>query len=103
MTDKANTVRDLGERGLIRWFQDLITPFDEALLSGMEDAVAVPWDGNALVVNSDMLVASTDVLPGMTPAEISKMYKPNASHEKNFWNIRLLVTRAAINIPARTR
>lgn len=70
MTDKANTVRDLGERGLIRWFQDLITPFDEALLSGMEDAVAVPWDGNALVVNTDMLVASTDVLPGMTPAEI---------------------------------
>ncbi|MFX1300335.1 MAG: thiamine-phosphate kinase [Promethearchaeota archaeon] len=70
MIKKANTVRNLGERGLIRWFKDLITPFDGALLSGIEDAVAVPWNGNALVVNSDMLVASTDVLPGMTPAEI---------------------------------
>lgn len=70
MTDKANTVCDLGERGLIRWFQDLITPYDEALLSGMEDAVAVPWDGYALVVNSDMLVGSTDVLPGMTASQI---------------------------------
>jgi thiamine-monophosphate kinase len=70
MTEKANTVRNLGERGLIRWFQDLITPYDEALLSGMEDAVAVSWDENALVVNSDMLVASTDVLAGMTASEI---------------------------------
>jgi len=71
MSKKANTLRNLGERGLIRWFQDLITPFDKALLSGMEDAVAVPLNGDALVVNSDMLVGSTDVLPGMTPSEIA--------------------------------
>lgn len=71
MTKKANTVCDLGERGLIRWFQDLITPYEKALLSGMEDAVAVPFDGDALVVNSDMLVASTDVLPGMTAGDIA--------------------------------
>jgi thiamine-monophosphate kinase len=71
MSKKANTLRDVGERGLIRWFQDLITPYDDALLSGMEDAVAVPFDGDALVVNSDMLVESTDVLPGMTADEIS--------------------------------
>ena len=71
MSKKANTLRDLGERGLIRWFQDLITPFDKALLNGMEDAVAVPLNGDALVVNSDMLVESTDVLPGMTASEIA--------------------------------
>ncbi len=71
MSKKANTLRDLGERGLIRWFQDLITPYDKALLPGLEDAVAVPLNGDALVVNSDMLVESTDVLPGMTASEIA--------------------------------
>ncbi len=71
MSKKHTTLRELGERGLIRWFQDLITPYDEALLSGMEDAVAVPLNGVALVVNSDMLVESTDVLPGMTASEIA--------------------------------
>jgi thiamine-monophosphate kinase len=71
MSKKANTLRDLGERGIIRWFQDLITPYEGALLSGMEDAVAVPLNGEALVVNSDMLVESTDVLPGMSASEIA--------------------------------
>jgi thiamine-monophosphate kinase len=71
MSKKTNTLRDIGERGLIRWFQDLITPYDKALLSGFEDAVAVPFNEEALVVNSDMLVESTDVLPGMTPSEIA--------------------------------
>jgi thiamine-monophosphate kinase len=71
MSNKANTVRDVGERGLIRWFQNLITPYDKALLTGMEDAVAIPVNDKALVVNSDMLVASTDVLPGMTADEIA--------------------------------
>ncbi|MFX1575940.1 MAG: thiamine-phosphate kinase [Promethearchaeota archaeon] len=71
MSRKNNTLRDLGERGLIRWFQELITPYDKALLSGMEDAVAIPLNGEALVVNSDMLVGSTDVLPGMTANEIA--------------------------------
>ena len=71
MSKKGNTLRDIGERGLIRWFQDLITPYDKALLSGLEDAVAVPFNEDALVVNSDMLVESTDVLPGMTASEIA--------------------------------
>jgi len=71
MSRNGKTVRDFGERGLIRWFQDLITPYDKALLSGMEDAVAVPVNDKALVVNSDMLVASTDVLPDMTADEIA--------------------------------
>lgn len=71
MAKKNNTLRDLGERGIIRWFQDLITPYERALLSGMEDAVAVPLNGEALVVNSDMLVESTDVLPGMSASEIA--------------------------------
>ncbi|MFW9830223.1 MAG: thiamine-phosphate kinase [Candidatus Thorarchaeota archaeon] len=71
MSEKPKTVSDLGERGLIRWFQDLITPFDQALLIGTEDAVGVPFNGDALVVNSDMLVGSTDVLPGMTAGDIA--------------------------------
>jgi thiamine-monophosphate kinase len=71
MSKNTNTLRDIGERGLIRWFQDLITPYDKALLSGLEDAVAVQFNEDALVVNSDMLVESTDVLPGMTPSEIA--------------------------------
>ena len=71
MPEKARTVKGFGERGLIRWFQELITPFDGALLKGMEDAVAVPINEHALVVNTDMLVASTDVLPEMTASEIA--------------------------------
>jgi thiamine-monophosphate kinase len=71
MSKKTNTLRNLGERGLIRWFQDLITPYDKALLSGMEDAVGVPLNDEAIIVNSDMLVGSTDVLPGMSASEIA--------------------------------
>lgn len=65
------TVRDIGERGLIHQFQKIITPFEKALLEGNEDAVAVPLERQAIVVNSDMLVASTDVLQGMSAAEIA--------------------------------
>ena len=67
----SRTVQDLGERELIRRFQEIITPHEEALLMGNEDAVAVPIDKWALVVNSDMLVSSTDVLPGMTATDIA--------------------------------
>ena len=51
----------------------MITPFDGALLKGMEDAVAVPVNDHAFVVNTDMLVASTDVLPEMTVGEIASI------------------------------
>jgi thiamine-monophosphate kinase len=71
MSKKTNTLRNLGERGLIRWFQDLITPYEDALLYGMEDAVAVPLNDEAIIANSDMLVGSTDVLPGMSASEIA--------------------------------
>ena len=71
MPKKAGNISKFGERSLIRWFQELITPFDGALLKGMEDAVAVSINETALVVNTDMLVASTDVLPEMTASEIA--------------------------------
>jgi thiamine-monophosphate kinase len=71
LTKDSQTVRKLGERSLIRWFQELITPFDGALLKGMEDAVAVPVNDHAFVVNTDMLVASTDILPEMTAGEVA--------------------------------
>jgi thiamine-monophosphate kinase len=71
MSSKQRTVRDLGERELIRRFQHILTPYAGALLMGMEDAVAVSVGDDALVVNTDMLVSSTDVLPGMTPGEIA--------------------------------
>lgn len=71
MTKRSGLVRHLGERRLIQWFQELITPYEKALLSGIEDAVAVSFNDDAIVVNSDMLVSSTDVLPGMTAREIA--------------------------------
>jgi len=67
---KQETVRDVGERELIRRFRKLITPWAGSLLRGDEDAVAFSLDGEALVVNTDMLVESTDVLPGMTAADV---------------------------------
>lgn len=69
--DERTTVSDVGERALIHRFQQLITRSPDALLKGSEDAAAIKLDHQAVVVNSDMLVASTDVLPGMSPAEIS--------------------------------
>ncbi len=69
--DEQATVSDVGERRLIKRFQKLITKSPDALLRGSEDAAAVEVDGQAIVVNTDMLVASTDALPGMTPEEIS--------------------------------
>jgi thiamine-monophosphate kinase len=71
MPGKQRLVRDLGERELIRRFGRLVTPCPDALLTGMEDAVAVGVGADALVVNTDMMVSSTDVLPGMTPTEIA--------------------------------
>lgn len=71
MSSRHRKIRDLGERELIRRFQRLLTPYAEALLTGIEDAVAVPVGRDALVVNTDMLVSSTDVLPDMTPSEIA--------------------------------
>ncbi len=69
--DERVTVSDVGERKLIQRFQQLITKSPDALLKGSEDAAAVEFEGQAIVFNTDMLVTSTDVLPGMTPEEIS--------------------------------
>ncbi|MFX1564184.1 MAG: thiamine-phosphate kinase, partial [Promethearchaeota archaeon] len=68
---RKKSIRDIGERGLIQRFQQLITPCEESLLIGSEDAAAIGFDDKALVINTDMLVASTDILPGMTAEEVA--------------------------------
>ncbi len=67
----TTTVSDVGERELIKKFQQIITSSSKSLLEGDEDAVAIEYNELAIVVNSDMLVESTDVLPEMSPREIA--------------------------------
>jgi len=71
VTKRQSNIRDIGERELIKRFQQLITPYEGALLVGSEDAAAISLNGESLVINTDMLVASTDVLPTMTAEEIA--------------------------------
>ncbi len=68
---RKSNIHDIGERELIKRFQQIITPYKEALLVGSEDAAAISLNGDSLVINTDMLVASTDVLPTMTAEEIA--------------------------------
>jgi len=60
------TVSDIGERGLIRIISDILGGLGNDILSGEDDAVAIHIrDPSLLVINTDMLVSTTDVPPQM--------------------------------------
>jgi len=60
------SVRDVGERGLIDLFSELIEGFPREVLPFGDDAVGIPFGDDVLVINTDMLVGRTDVPPGMS-------------------------------------
>jgi len=63
-------ISDIGEWSLINIiFQRIIKDEKTALPYG-DDAIAIPFKDQILVVNTDMLVKSTDVPPGMTMQQI---------------------------------
>ncbi len=63
----ANTVSDIGERGLIQIISEILGGLGNDILSGEDDAVAIELkDPSILVINTDMLVSTTDVPPQMT-------------------------------------
>jgi thiamine-monophosphate kinase len=61
------TVSDVGERGLIKIISEILGGLGNEILSGEDDAVAFRMDNpSTIVVNTDMLVSTTDVPPQMT-------------------------------------
>ena len=63
-------MEDVGERAFLKRIRDLV---DESLLQFNEDASAVMLpSGEVLVINVDMLVFKTDVLPGMSFEQVGK-------------------------------
>lgn len=63
-------MKDIGERAFLRRIRNLV---DESLLQLNDDASAVLLpSGEIIVINVDMLVYKTDVLPGMTYEHIGK-------------------------------
>ncbi len=61
------TVSDIGERGLIKIISEILGGLGNEILSGEDDAVAIPIrETSTLLINSDMLVSTTDVPSNMT-------------------------------------
>lgn len=67
------TVRDIGERELITRIMRHLTRMPGMPIPFWDDASALSLgDGRALVINTDMLVWSTDVPAGMTPFQAAR-------------------------------
>ena len=59
--------RNLGEREIIRLLTSIYGKFGQLPLDFDDDVAAIPWkNGKWVVLKSDMLVARTDVPPGMS-------------------------------------
>ena len=66
-------VKDLGERGLIERFFKIMDKCEDSILPFGDDAVGYLIDDNrVLIVNVDMLVWGTDVLPGMSFRQVGR-------------------------------
>jgi thiamine-monophosphate kinase len=60
------TVSDIGERGLIKIISEILGGLGNDVLSGEDDAVAIKIKyPSTIVINTDMLVSTTDVPPQM--------------------------------------
>jgi thiamine-monophosphate kinase len=67
------TARDVGERELIARMMRHLTRMPGMPIPFWDDASAISLgDGRALVINTDMLVWSTDVPAGMTPFQVGR-------------------------------
>jgi len=67
------TVRDIGERELVTRIMRHLTRMPGMPIPFWDDASALSLgDGRALVINTDMLVWSTDVPAGMTPFQVAR-------------------------------
>ncbi len=67
------TVSDIGERALIQRIMKFLTPMPGMPIPFWDDASALSLgDGRAIVINTDMLVWSTDVPVGMTPFQVGR-------------------------------
>lgn len=65
-----STIMDIGERGVIELLWRHFTKSPEELLGLWDDAVAMEVKGGYLTLHTDVLVESSDILPGMKPWNI---------------------------------
>ena len=66
-------VKDLSERGLIERFFKIMDKCEDSVLPFGDDAVGYLIDDDrVLIVNVDMLVWGTDVLPGMSFRQVGR-------------------------------
>ncbi|MHA1729928.1 MAG: thiamine-phosphate kinase [Promethearchaeota archaeon] len=75
MNGSEKNVGDIGERGLIQIISEILGGLGSEVLPGKDDAVAILLKENnpsALVINTDMLVSTTDVPPQMTLYEAGR-------------------------------
>lgn len=63
-------ISDLGEWSLIDMIFKIIRKNEKIALPYGDDAVAIPFKNQILVINTDMLVESTDIPPGMTMKQV---------------------------------
>jgi thiamine-monophosphate kinase len=75
MVKSRSQVKNIGEKGLIKIISEIIGGLGSEPLTGEDDAVAIPFDkfnSSILVINTDMLVSTTDVPPQMTLFEAGR-------------------------------
>ncbi len=68
MPDKLQTIGDIGERRLIERIAEILGYWGNAIISGSDDAIALPappTPGLLPLINTDMLVSTTDIPPQM--------------------------------------
>mgnify|MGYP006282219733 CR=1 FL=1 len=67
--DKKMKVNEFGERQLISIIEDILGALGNSLIPGQDDAVAIPFvelTASNILINTDMLVSTTDIPPQMT-------------------------------------
>ncbi len=93
-------MRDIGEREFLSQISQFV---DEAELDFNDDASAIKLpSGELLVINVDMLVSKTDVLPKMTFRQIGKKAVTMAVSDIIAKGVQPLVCLASIGFPAET-
>lgn len=75
MVKSRTQVKNIGEKGLIKIISEIIGGLGSEPLIGEDDAVAISFNksnSSILVINTDMLVSTTDVPPQMTLYEAGR-------------------------------
>ncbi len=68
----SHTIQSLGERGIISRAWTIFSKHPKELMGHNDDVVSLRINNEFIVLHTDVLVESHDVLPGMTPYQIAR-------------------------------